>query len=574
MAAKRPSSSTFRPADEPVERSDPCPAGPAAPGHESPAGPPARPRPRPRPRRALGEPARLGVRGRARRFLFRMSQRKWAICSPPMSRGLPQSSNLWKQEKEKNSEHEIQEQEVCEETTDEEDEDEMDGDESSSLISKQHIRKLCGELQATLSYLTIDIEPAAPLSEAPPLTIHTILEQFKLLRRQMLKLRCQLLPFRERYEEELSRRDSYEGLSEEEKARKKMEKEKNFFDSYRESTEFSSRRVSFEQQTTLSPMFFTHCTPGRSLPYHAETEGISLQVYSFKIAEISGNLHWPLQVYGVVAARDNSDRKRNIIFSRPRHDCQELTSADPFLRLTGPSRAIMALNPVDFEVQLKLKGATESADRELMNRRDHYIGSTIDSEGGTDTEDGIETLTFSNYLCTAELRVEELHGSVQATFLGVRVVGGGPWPFEYGGRIACCSPAHEIVCVACDGIAEVVDVSSRFQVILLDSRDCHLTNRKDPRGCVRGEMPIGKGGYLDLSRCFVSVEVRKENRRQYKDSLKVFLQSYSESGGIAAQSHVKIRPKTCNISRHTCDLGGSKVEITIAWSAIVRTDRC
>ncbi|VAH39463.1 unnamed protein product [Triticum turgidum subsp. durum] len=479
------------------------------------------------------------------------------------------------QEKKKTSEHEIQE--VCEEmmsSTDEEDEDEMGGGEWSSLISKQHIRKLCGELQATLSYLRIDIEPAAPLGEAPPSTIHTILELFKVLRRQMSKLRRQLLPFKERYEEQLARRDSYEGLTEEEKARKKMEKEKNFFDSYREGTEFSSRRVSFEQQTTLSSMFFTHCTPGRPLPYYAETEGISLQVYSFKIAEISSNLHWPLELYGVVAARDNSDRKHNIIFSRPRHDCQKLTSADPFLRLTGPSRAIMALSPVDFEVQLKLKGATESADRELMNRRDHYVGSTIDSEDGTDTEDGIDTLTFCNCLITAELRVEELHSCVQATFLGVRVVGGGPWPFEYGGRIACSSPAHEVVCVDLDGIAEVVDDSSRFQVVLLDSHDCRLTNRKDPRGCVRGEMPIGKAGYLDLTRRVVSVEVRKENRRQYRDSLKVFLQSYSESGGIAAQSHVKIRPKICNISRHSCDLGGSTVEITIAWSAIVRTDLC
>ncbi|XP_037488242.1 uncharacterized protein LOC119366586 [Triticum dicoccoides] len=479
------------------------------------------------------------------------------------------------QEKKKTSEHEIQE--VCEEmmsSTDEEDEDEMDGGESSSLISKQHIRKLCGELQATLSYLRIDIEPAAPLGEAPPSTIHTILELFKVLRRQMSKLRRQLLPFKERYEEQLARRDSYEGLTEEDKARKKMEKEKNFFDSYREGTEFSSRRVSFEQQTTLSSMFFTHCTPGRPLPYYAETQGISLQVYSFKIAEISSNLHWPLEVYGVVAARDNSDRERNIIFSRPRHDCQKLTSADRFLRLTGPSRAIMALSPVDFEVQLKLKGATESADRELMNRRDHYVGSTIDSEDGTDTEDGIDTLTFCNCLITAELRVEEVHSCIQATLLGVRVVGGGPWPFEYGGRIACSSPAHEVVCVDLDGIAEVVDDSSRFQVVLLDSHDCRLTNRKDPHGCVRGEMPIGKAGYLDLTRRVVSVEVRKENRRQYRDSLKVFLQSYSESGGIAAQSHVKIRPKICNISRHNCDLGGSKVEITIAWSAIVRTDLC
>lgn len=73
-------------------------------------------------------------------------------------------------------------------------------------------------------------------------------------------------------------------------------------------------------------MYFTHWTPGQILPNYAETEGISLQVYSFKITKIKGNLRWPLQVYGAVAARDNSDRKRNIIFNRLRHDCQEIFS--------------------------------------------------------------------------------------------------------------------------------------------------------------------------------------------------------------------------------------------------------
>ncbi|KAI5009402.1 hypothetical protein ZWY2020_011539 [Hordeum vulgare] len=73
----------------------------------------------------------------------------------------------------------------------------------------------------------------------------------------------------------------------------------------------------------------------------------------------------------------------------------------------------MALSPVDFEVQLKLKGATECEDRSLMNRREHYIGCS--------SADCLETVTFENYLCTAELSVEELSGSIQATFLGIRV---------------------------------------------------------------------------------------------------------------------------------------------------------
>ncbi|KAI5009409.1 hypothetical protein ZWY2020_011546 [Hordeum vulgare] len=435
------------------------------------------------------------------------------------------------------------------EVSDEEEHDE-------TIISKRQIQKLRSDLQATLDYLRLDIEPAAPLRETitedgddEKKVIPGLVEQFKDLRRRMSRLRWKLLPFKQRYEEEQAKPVTYEGLNEEEKARKIMEEEETFFHSYRQSTEFSSSRVFFEQKTTLSPMYFTHCTPGLPLPYNAETdEGISLQVYTFKISDIMGGLRWPLQVYGVVAARDNSDRKRNIIFDRPRHDCQTLTADDPFLRLTGPSRAIMALSPVDFEVQLKLKGVTQSTDKSLMNRREHYVG-------------GLETLTFENCLCTAELRVKRVCGSVQATFVSVRVVRGGPWPFEYGGRIACSSPPQEVICVDPQGIAQVVDDSSCLQLVLLDSRDS-----------VCGKMPVGKYGYLHLSRRVVSVQLRKENSRQYQEGIKVVFEAYSESDGIAAQAHVKIRPRICNISKHTCDLGGSKVEITVAWSAIVRTD--
>jgi hypothetical protein len=39
-----------------------------------------------------------------------------------------------------------------------------------------------------------------------------------------------------------------------------------------------------------------------------------MQVLSVKITSIKESLHWPLQVFGVVAARDVLDHKRNIIF--------------------------------------------------------------------------------------------------------------------------------------------------------------------------------------------------------------------------------------------------------------------
>uniref|UniRef100_A0A453DJ68 DUF6598 domain-containing protein n=1 Tax=Aegilops tauschii subsp. strangulata TaxID=200361 RepID=A0A453DJ68_AEGTS len=76
-------------------------------------------------------------------------------------------------------------------------------------------------------------------------------------------------------------------------------------------------------------MHFTHYTP-RQIPHHLATYGTTLQILSFKIANIDLDLkwpllEWPLQVYGVVAARDNVDRRRNILFLRGRGNFQEIT---------------------------------------------------------------------------------------------------------------------------------------------------------------------------------------------------------------------------------------------------------
>jgi hypothetical protein len=69
-------------------------------------------------------------------------------------------------------------------------------------------------------------------------------------------------------------------------------------------------------------MVYTHCTPS-CLPFEAEV-ATSLQIFSIKIAKIK-HLEWPLHVYGTVAARDNVDQKRNILFFRSRNRSQTLT---------------------------------------------------------------------------------------------------------------------------------------------------------------------------------------------------------------------------------------------------------
>ncbi|KAM3388123.1 hypothetical protein ACQJBY_010724 [Aegilops geniculata] len=202
----------------------------------------------------------------------------------------------------------------------------------------------------------------------------------------------------------------------------------------------------FEDSTVLSPMHFTHCTPGL-IPYAARTVS-TLQIYSVKIVGSDGKLKLPLHVYGIVAARDAVDYNRNILFSRRRENCQKLTPEDPFLHLTGPSRAIVAEDDVDFEVQLKVKGSSRSCDRALVSHCFTYTGGY---------HEGLHTTFSGNSFCTVEFSYERLTETVQATVLSARVVEGAPWPFEYGGRIMCSSPPQE-----------VTDSLSR-QVVLVDS---------------------------------------------------------------------------------------------------------
>jgi hypothetical protein len=111
------------------------------------------------------------------------------------------------------------------------------------------------------------------------------------------------------------------------------------------------------------------------------------------------------------------------------------------------------------------------------------------------------------------------------------------------------------------GYVKIVDPPSS-QVVLIDSRDC-----------AGGKLPTDRTGLLDLARCVVSVPIDKWNdySPQYDESLKVVIQAYSLSGDVAAQAHVKLRPKLSNTSRVKCVIGNSKVEIIIAWSVMLKS---
>nr|XP_051212842.1 uncharacterized protein LOC127330790 [Lolium perenne] len=272
-------------------------------------------------------------------------------------------------------------------------------------------------------------------------------------------------------------------------------------------------------------MLFTHNMPGHAPLFSNVTT--TMQIYSVKVAEIQiQDLQWPLEVYGVVAARDAVDYRRNLLFLRTRDDCQILTEEDPFLHLTGPSRAIMSTDIVKIEIQLKVKGTTKSKDIALITRAfscDPYLHTS-------------STTLLDGYFCKIELRCEHLRQSIQATILSVRVKHGS-LSSENGFQIFCYS-IHE------DHDEDIAEHPSRH-VLLLDSSV--------------GTVHVDEEGYVDLSRQVVSVKL--EGR------LEILIKTFLESGEISGR--VVFRPEYSNVSQKTCVIGECELEITLAWSFLV-----
>jgi hypothetical protein len=198
----------------------------------------------------------------------------------------------------------------------------------------------------------------------------------------------------------------------------------------------------------------------------------------------------------------------------------------------------MSKEPVEIEIQLKLRGQPEG--RALISRvlrynnprnLDHFYSY------------------LSNRLCKMELCFEQLERSCQATVVGVHAIEGSP--FKYGGQVVCSTLPWE---------------DPFRKVVLFDSKNG--TGRMVCEGTTSEE----SHGYLDLSRCVVSVQ----------GMLKVFIHTYSRSGAILASGRVVFKAKECQMSKATCVLHGSKaskgkdskVKITVAWSRLVTTKNC
>ncbi|RLN34556.1 hypothetical protein C2845_PM03G11910 [Panicum miliaceum] len=255
----------------------------------------------------------------------------------------------------------------------------------------------------------------------------------------------------------------------------------------------------------------------------------TLQVFSVRVEGIRRGLRWPIDVFGIVAARDTVDFNRNVIFSRTRDNCQTLTKEDRNLALVGPSRAVVWQDHLYIEVKQTVKGPNESEDKDLSFL---VVPFACGNAAYSCHYYGYKTSKLSTVRLSLGLIVE----SVEATVF-VRV-SNGSWPD--GSRAQFAAFATGI----CRKRAPSID---HKRIVLLDSG-----SRK---------VPVNAGG-IELSRRVVLV--------QTTGKLRVCVKAWkvAESAKHAVKDELFFTPQEAGRSSGLLDAGFCKMEVTVAWSLV------
>uniref|UniRef100_A0A0E0EHP7 DUF6598 domain-containing protein n=1 Tax=Oryza meridionalis TaxID=40149 RepID=A0A0E0EHP7_9ORYZ len=267
----------------------------------------------------------------------------------------------------------------------------------------------------------------------------------------------------------------------------------------------------------------------------------ALQIFSVKVAATSGGLPRPLDVFGIVSMRDSVDRNRNVLFHRTRDNCQTLTEQERNLLLVGPTRAIVLSmpEPVIVDVELKVKGTTESEDKHLS-----YLAVPLLCHGKRYSRMLLNSGSYASKLSTLEFRLGYIVSSVEATIF-VRVICGS-WPDGFHGQFAAFTTGVRWKDLAREkNIASVDDE----RILLLDSRG-------DQKVVVTGD-----DGKIVLSRCVVSVEDKGE--------LKVHVRAWKVDDSVVEAEMVFTALKA-GLSNGELDMGFCKLGVSVAWSLISR----
>lgn len=338
--------------------------------------------------------------------------------------------------------------------------------------------------------------------------------QEEMAREKILSRERSLQMHAERLREKEERPRAPPGPNQEDESEQDYNKYRQIWD-----MKWSKQYGSFEDTTSIPAMCFTD-NPMPRFTVHQTT----MQIFSVKVTEITGGLQWPLDVFGMIAMRDDLDHNRNIIFNRSRDNCQTLTQQGQHLVLTGPARAVVHEGhpSVYFEAILKVKGATCSEDRDLslLISRCNIRQSPSKSLVGT--------RCYRSKLSTLELAYGIIVACAEAT-IAVEVVEGS-WPQGFHGQLTACT-------------ANV----PHMKVLLLDSGE--------------KEAVAGDSGKMELSRRVVSVE---------RSGRLMVCALLSRGGEKVVEAETSFAPLEAGRSHDMLDVGSCKLRVTVAWSPILK----
>ncbi|KAM3258206.1 hypothetical protein ACQJBY_050131 [Aegilops geniculata] len=268
----------------------------------------------------------------------------------------------------------------------------------------------------------------------------------------------------------------------------------------------------FDKTTSIPPSCCSH-HHRNSLARPQQT----LQIFSIKVGKIKKPLTWPLHVFGSVAVRDKVDHNRIMVFHRQRENYQTLTKKDRSLMLTGPTRGVVVdVHPTYIEVDLKVKGTTESEDMDLS-----YL-VVASSPGGPSYR------AEASKRSTLELTYVRMYDSVEAA-ISVKLKKDGSWP-------------------GCRGLFTASTASLEDMEILL------LAFKGD-------RLPVDGKGRIEFSRRVVSVELCGKLIFSAKA-----LQGSDEKG--VRRVRKTFTPKRAGKSKENIKIGSCEMEVTVTWSLL------
>lgn len=193
---------------------------------------------------------------------------------------------------------------------------------------------------------------------------------------------------------------------------------------------------------------------------------------------------------------------------------------DPYLELTGPTRGVVVLDPTEFEVELKVKGSTESVDKDLSFLITRY------NCGGWESRSRVINRVKTSLLSTLELTFGHIVRSVEAT-ISVRFIGG-TWPDGFRGVFTASTASID-----------------HMKVTLLAFGD--------------GKLRVDSCGMIALSRDVACVEL--------DGKLKVSVVARGEDKEAVEESaDMVFTPKKAGRSCDIMKIGSCEMEVTVAWS--------